>query len=220
MPFDVVSFESGGERLEGWRFRAAGERQGLVLYLHGIADNRQSGIGVARRLVAQGYDVYAFDERAHGRSTGEACTYGYLERHDVSRALDALGAPRAILLGHSLGASVALQAAAVDPRVRGVVAASSFSDLPTIVRERARWFHLPEPWVEAALARAGSPSCPGWDTTRSSAQAVPLALHDHHPAVPARSVDTLQVAWTLLETPPPCQLPHPHLTSIVSSSPP
>jgi dipeptidyl aminopeptidase/acylaminoacyl peptidase len=35
------------------------------------------------------------------------------------------------------------------------VAASSFSDLETIVRERARWFHLPSFYVDAALARAG-----------------------------------------------------------------
>jgi pimeloyl-ACP methyl ester carboxylesterase len=155
LPFESVAFSSGGERLEGWLFRGDGERRGLVVYLHGIADNRQSGIGVAERLLPRGYDVLAFDARAHGRSGGSACTYGFLERHDVSRALDATGAPRAVLLGHSLGASVALQAAAVDPRVAAVVAASPFSDLPTIVRERARWLLLPGPLVEAALARAG-----------------------------------------------------------------
>jgi pimeloyl-ACP methyl ester carboxylesterase len=153
--YETVAFTSERARLEGWLFRAAGERRGLVVYLHGIADNRQSGLGVVGRLVPEGYDVFAFDARAHGRSTGEACTYGYYERLDVGRALDALEAPRAILLGHSLGAAIALQAAAVDPRVTGVVAASSFSDLPTIVRERSRWFWLPNPYVEAALERAG-----------------------------------------------------------------
>jgi pimeloyl-ACP methyl ester carboxylesterase len=154
-PHETVAFTSGDARLEGWLFRAAGERRGLVVYLHGIADNRQSGLGVVERLVPEGYDVLTFDARAHGRSTGDACTYGYYERRDVGRALDALGAPRAILLGHSLGAAVALQAAAVDPRVSAVIAASSFSDLPRIVRERARWLWLPSPYLEAALRRAG-----------------------------------------------------------------
>jgi pimeloyl-ACP methyl ester carboxylesterase len=154
-PFETVVFTSEGAQLEGWLFRTAGERRGLVVYLHGIADNRQSGLGAVERLMPEGYDVFTFDARAHGRSTGEACTYGYYERRDVGRALDALGAPRAILLGHSLGAAVALQAAAVDSRVSGVVAASSFSDLPTIVRERSRWLWLPSPYVEAALRRAG-----------------------------------------------------------------
>lgn len=155
LPHEEVAFTSGAARLEGWVFRAAGERRGLVVYLHGIADNRQSGVGIAERLVPRGYDVLAFDSRAHGRSSGEACTYGYRERHDVSRALDAVGAWRAILLGHSLGAAIALQAAAVDRRIEGVVAASAFSDLPTIVLERSRWFILPESYVEDALARAG-----------------------------------------------------------------
>jgi pimeloyl-ACP methyl ester carboxylesterase len=154
-PFETVVFESGDVRFEGWLLKTRGERRGLVVYLHGIADNRQSGLGAARRLTRQGYDFFAFDARAHGRSGGEACSYGYAERHDVSHALDALGAQRAILLGHSLGAAVALQAAAVDQRVAAVVAAATFSDLPTIVRERARWFWLPGDYVEAALRRAG-----------------------------------------------------------------
>jgi len=155
LPHETVTFASEGERFEGWLFRGTEERRRLVVYLHGIADNRQSGIGVAERLVGRGYDVFAFDGRAHGRSGGDACTYGYLERHDVGRALDALGAREAILIGHSLGASIALQAAAVDRRVVAVVAASPFADLPTIVRERAGWVSLPAPYVEAVLGAAG-----------------------------------------------------------------
>jgi alpha-beta hydrolase superfamily lysophospholipase len=150
-----VTITSGAERLEGWLLPATGERRGLVVYLHGIADNRQSGIGVARRLRPRGYDVLTFDGRAHGRSTGEACTYGFHERHDVSRALDAVEAGDAILFGHSLGASIALQAAAIDTRVAGVIAASPFSDLETIVRERSQWLLLPDSYVETALRRAG-----------------------------------------------------------------
>ncbi len=154
IPFELVRFESGGERLEGWLFRPA-HPMATVIYLHGIADNRESGIGVASRLVPRGYTVFAYDSRAHGRSTGDVCTYGYYERHDVSRALSTLGVPDAILIGHSLGAAVALQAAAVEPRVRAVVAASSFSDLTSIVKERALWFGLPSRYVAASLARAG-----------------------------------------------------------------
>jgi pimeloyl-ACP methyl ester carboxylesterase len=154
LPFELVRFESGGETLEGWLFRAP-HRRGTVVYLHGIGDNRQSGIGVAKHLVPRGYDVVAFDSRAHGRSSGRVCSYGVHERDDVSRALDTLRVTDAILVGHSLGAAVALQAAASDPRVRAVVAASSFSDLTTIVEQRAQRFHLSPRYVTAALARAG-----------------------------------------------------------------
>jgi dipeptidyl aminopeptidase/acylaminoacyl peptidase len=158
-PYEGVEFASGGVRLEGWLFRPAGAGRGfgrgLVVYLHGIGDNRASGLGAARRLTGEGFAVLAFDARAHGRSAGDACTYGYDERRDVSAALDAVGAREAVLLGHSLGAATALQTAAVDRRVVGVIAASSFSDMTTIVRERARWFHLPQLFVDAAIARAG-----------------------------------------------------------------
>lgn len=159
LPHETIAFASGDVQLEGWLFRPAGAvggfGRGLVVYLHGIGDNRGSVLGLAHRLTTDGFAVFAFDSRGHGRSTGDTCTYGYYERRDVSAALDAVGAHEAILLGHSLGAATALQAAAVDRRVVAVVAASSFSDMPAIVRERARWFHLPPAFVDASIARAG-----------------------------------------------------------------
>ena len=45
-----------------------------------------------------------------------------------------------MLIGTSLGAAIALQEAADDLRVSGVVAAESFSDLRMIAEERAPWF--------------------------------------------------------------------------------
>ena len=60
---------------------------------------------------------------------------------------------RAILIGHSLGAAVALQAAAIDRRVQAVVAASTFADLRSIATERAPFVFTP-PLIEAAFARA------------------------------------------------------------------
>jgi pimeloyl-ACP methyl ester carboxylesterase len=133
-----VEVRGDGVTLKGWHFLATGTpRWVTVVYLHGSADNRASGNWIAERLVPAGFDVLAYDGRAHGQSTGDACTYGVLERQDLRRALDQLGVQRAILVGGSLGAAVALQAAAEDPRVIGVVAASTFSDLESIARERA-----------------------------------------------------------------------------------
>jgi dipeptidyl aminopeptidase/acylaminoacyl peptidase len=45
-----------------------------------------------------------------------------------------------VLIGGSLGAAVALQAAADDPRVHAVVAVETFSDLRTVASERAPFF--------------------------------------------------------------------------------
>jgi pimeloyl-ACP methyl ester carboxylesterase len=136
-----VAFDDGGVVLRGWLFPAAAASVGItVVVLHGIADNRTSGVWIAERLVPKGFDVLVYDARAHGESGGESCTYGFHEKRDLSRALDQLGIDRALLVGNSLGAAVALQAAAEDRRVIGVVAADTFSDLASIVRDRAPFF--------------------------------------------------------------------------------
>ncbi len=77
MPAETVRIAGDGVTLEGWLFRAHGDRRGTIVYLHGVADNRTSATVAAKRFVQQGYDVLAYDSRALGNSTGDACTYGY-----------------------------------------------------------------------------------------------------------------------------------------------
>jgi fermentation-respiration switch protein FrsA (DUF1100 family) len=149
-----IAVHAGDVTLRGWLFRSATPRRGLIVYLHGIADNRQSALGIAAHFVPRGFDVLAYDSRGHGASTGDTCTYGYYEKDDLSRALDTLNADQAILIGASLGGAVALQAAAEDPRVMGVAAISSFADLDSIVHDRAPWFFTSRS-VDDALATAG-----------------------------------------------------------------
>jgi uncharacterized protein len=134
--FETVRFEGAGVTLTGWRAKHRGVRRGTIVYLHGVADNRGSAIPMMHRYAAKGFEVIAYDSRAHGESTGEVCTYGFYEKQDLRRVLDAVQEP-VVLMGSSLGAAVALQEAADDPRVRAVVAAESFSDLRTIAVERA-----------------------------------------------------------------------------------
>lgn len=159
LPHDDLTFVSDRIRLRGWRFPAQGSRRATVVYLHGIADNRGSGVGAARRLTPRGFDVVAYDSRANGDSGGNICSYGFYEKRDLRRVLDALDgldpAPLGpvILVGTSLGAAIALQAAAEDRRITAVAAAEPFSDLRTIATERAPWF-LPGPIVRQAFARA------------------------------------------------------------------
>ena len=154
IPHSELAFESEGVSLRGWRFPTTAPRRGVLVYLHGSADNRQSGIGFAQRFVTQGFEVVAYDSRAHGDSGGDACTYGYYEKRDLARALDAIGASQAIVFGTSLGGAVALQAAAEDSRIVGVIAQSAFADLETVVRERAP-FIATAAEVRKALAIAG-----------------------------------------------------------------
>ena len=68
--FPISRYAGSGVDLEGWQVPAAGRRRGAVVYLHGIADNRGSAAEAVRRMSRQGFDVVAFDSRAHGHSGG------------------------------------------------------------------------------------------------------------------------------------------------------
>jgi pimeloyl-ACP methyl ester carboxylesterase len=159
-PPNCVEQEFAGEglTLRGWRCAPSGRRRGTLIYLHGIADNRASAAGVIQRFTPKGLEVIAYDSRRHGASDGEFCTYGHYEKADLRKIIDTLPLGPVILIGSSLGAAVALQEAAGDRRVTGVVAAEVFSDLRTVATERAPSYltaGMIERAIRAAEERAG-----------------------------------------------------------------
>lgn len=145
----VARWEGHGITLKGWQGEALGERRGSVVYLHGVADNRCSGSGVLERFRKAGFDVLAYDSRAHGESGGDAATYGFHEKEDLRSVIASLKPGPVFVIGSSLGAAVALQTAALEPRISGVVAAESFADFRTVVNERA-----PAIFTRSAVARS------------------------------------------------------------------
>src|SRR4029079_174201 len=64
-PFEAMELEGHGVKLQGWWFHAP-EKRGTIVVLHGVADNRGSSVGLADHFLARGYDVVAYDSRAHG----------------------------------------------------------------------------------------------------------------------------------------------------------
>jgi len=139
---DEVIFSGEDIALKGWQCHAR-NRRGTLVYLHGIADNRTSALGVIQRFQPRGFDVVAYDSRAHGESGGDACTYGFFEKLDLHRVLNTLAPGPIVLVGTSLGGAVALQEAAEDQRISAVVAAETFSDLRAVATERAPFFFTP-----------------------------------------------------------------------------
>jgi alpha-beta hydrolase superfamily lysophospholipase len=136
----AVDFAGAGVTLRGWHCTSAAPLRGTIVYLHGVGDNRASAAGTIERFTRRGFDVIAYDSRAQGESEGEFCTYGFLERRDLRAVVDLINRGPVVLIGTSLGAAVALQAAADDPRIAAVVAAEPFSDLRTVATERAPFF--------------------------------------------------------------------------------
>ena len=147
--FDVRAPD--GVLLRGWKARPKNPNGSWVLLFHGVADNRVGVIGQSEFLLRAGYSVVMMDARAHGASGGPMATYGWLERNDTRAVIDALisslvnpclsiqwrgpGGPDCPLpkhifaLGESMGAGIALQSAAVDPRIEAVVAEAPFANL-------------------------------------------------------------------------------------------
>jgi uncharacterized protein len=129
--FDVRT--SDGALLRGWKVRAAQPSGDWVLVFHGVGDNRLGILAHAELLLSAGYSVVMMDARAHGASSGPMATYGWLERNDTRAIVDVLEAaehPRHLFaLGESMGAGIALQSAAIDPRIEGVVAEAAFASL-------------------------------------------------------------------------------------------
>jgi len=129
--FDVRAAD--GVVLRGWKVQSANPNGNWVLVFHGVADNRAGTLGQAQLLLQAGYSVVMMDARAHGASDGPMATYGWLERNDSKAIVDALETtwhPRHLFaLGESMGAGIALQSAAVEPRIEAVVAEAPFASL-------------------------------------------------------------------------------------------
>lgn len=89
--------------------------QPTVVFLHGAGCDHTVWTLQTRYFAHHGRNVVAVDLPGHGRSPGPALA-GVRELADWTiRAVDALGAERVALIGHSMGALVALDAAARHP---------------------------------------------------------------------------------------------------------
>lgn len=85
----------------------------------------------------EGCRVLLVDLRGQGCSTGDTCSYGYLDAKDLAHMVTSLRSSNIIsgpvlLAGHSYGAIAALQAAPVLPNIVGVIACSGPQDLLSV----------------------------------------------------------------------------------------
>ncbi len=136
--------------LECWYIHAPAPDGRTILYLHGVGDCKIDGLRAAKLFHDHGYNVILYDARRHGASGGDFCTYGFYEKYDVSKVIDffarekKLAIEKAGVFGTSMGAAVALQAAALDGRIAGVVAENSFATLRSIFDDyQKRMIKLP-----------------------------------------------------------------------------
>jgi uncharacterized protein len=139
-----------GFKLNSWLVKASGQPAGTLVYLHGVGDCKIDGIRFARLMHDNRYNILLYDARRHGASDGDFCTYGFYEKYDVVTVIDYLlsrtdiNPGRIGLFGTSMGAAVAIQAAAIDRRVAAIAAENSFATLRSIFDDyQKRMIKLP-----------------------------------------------------------------------------
>jgi alpha-beta hydrolase superfamily lysophospholipase len=140
-PVHVVN--SAGLRLAGWLIPPPPGRP-VVIVSHGFGTNHYEGQDMVPWLTGAGYGVFLFDFQGHGESEGQVTTVGLREVDDYLCAVrflrERLGPDVPLLaVGLSMGAAVAIMAAARCPDVLAVVADSPFA---TLHRAVARSFEL------------------------------------------------------------------------------
>ena len=114
----TVSGRRAFAHVGGVTFRPGGT---VVLLMHGAGNDHTIWRYVTRRLAARGWPVIAPDLPGHGKSDGPPLT----SIDDMARwclaLADAVGAADLVLVGHSMGSLVAMEAATQAPaRVVGV----------------------------------------------------------------------------------------------------
>jgi fermentation-respiration switch protein FrsA (DUF1100 family) len=127
LDYQDVTFTSGdGVTLAGWYIPS--KNRAAVMLLHGYGAHRIEMLGRAQMLARHGYGVLLYDLRAHGESTGDARTFGWLDVNDVATALaflqnrDDVDPERIGILGFSIGGQVALRSAAQMDGIKAVAA--------------------------------------------------------------------------------------------------
>jgi pimeloyl-ACP methyl ester carboxylesterase len=92
-----------------------------LAFIHGAQNDHSVWGGLSRHFAGHGHNVLALDLPGHGRSAGPALTTVEAMAAWLLALLDAAGASKTILAGHSMGSLIALEAACQAPgRVAGL----------------------------------------------------------------------------------------------------
>ena len=144
LPFQELTIQAEGAELNALHFKQANPR-GLVFFLRGNGGNLQSWISNVDYYRRVNYDMFIFDYRGEGKSTGEIKSEEQLHA-DVRLAWDLITEQYAdkpvVLYGRSLGAALATRLATeVDPEL--LVLVSPFRNMLSMAQ--ARYPFVPAP---------------------------------------------------------------------------
>jgi fermentation-respiration switch protein FrsA (DUF1100 family) len=153
LPFeDVVLRADDGVRLHAWfvpadRGGPGGSRPSsgatalpalTLLFLHGNAENIGGCLDLALRTREAGHNLLLVDYRGYGESEGRPSEAGLYKDGRAAltylRSRQGVDPGRIVVWGRSIGAAVAVEAAAGAPAPAGVILESSFTSVPDLLR--------------------------------------------------------------------------------------
>lgn len=163
LPYRNVEITVDDGVAPAWRFDSPpSDRAGTwAIHIHGMGGRRAGclrGIPVARRLGLTSLVVSFRNDGDAPPSSDKRYRLGETEWRDVEAAINhavAEGAERIVIFGWSLGAALALQAAALSahaPRIVGMVLDAPVFDWRTTLRANAKAAGLPRPLVQLGFA--------------------------------------------------------------------
>jgi len=176
--------------VDGRSVLASGERTGrpLAVFLHGAGMDRSVWATQTRAFAARGLDALAVDLPGHGGSEGPPLADIAALADWTLALLTAAGAERAVFIGHSMGALIALEAAARAPeriaRLALVGVAARMPVHPDLMAAAEANAHeaivMVSLWSLGAAARGGCPTPGAWmlgGAERLLERAAPGVLH-------------------------------------------
>jgi uncharacterized protein len=125
--YESIQFRTAdGLILSGWYVPS--QNGAVVILVHSYYGDRRQTLPVAEMLFRHGYGILMYDQRASGESAGDVRSLGRLDIPDVSQAVlylqsrPEMKGNRIGAYGCSMGAAIALAAAAGNPAIEAVAA--------------------------------------------------------------------------------------------------
>lgn len=149
-PVDAQTLDlalAGSERVHAWYLPAADHEQApTVLFLHGARRNLNGSAPRIERLRAVGFNVLAIDYRGFGKSSARLPSEASAVE-DTLRAFEELkrrepDASRRFIYGYSLGGALAIELAARENGIAGVMVEASFTRIADLVAQ-SKWGWVP-----------------------------------------------------------------------------
>ena len=149
---DVNFTSSDGTSLHGWLLPGKGKITGTILFFHGNAENISTHIASVYWLPEHGYNVFLFDYRGYGKSSGDTDLDGIILDAEAAihyiTSLPNIQYYPIIVYGQSIGAAIASYAVAHSQyrnKVDAIILESTFSSYQLIAKEKLASFWLTWP---------------------------------------------------------------------------